>query len=304
MRAGRIFGHAVAADFIRNMTRQLVGPDLVPFLAEVEGIDEIYGYSWLLFNHVAARSLKSRFYSSEFAMKNMTPLASRTDFTRTRGQLSPAVQKFLSENGAEVTRRFVEALAKAIKGAGGKVPEEASDMLAEDGDYHNVTVAQYLETTLTGNVAGRGPVNQRDGIGMQDLDKLDTNEGAMRIPKSLYEYRSFFVSGYRQTPDEAQAVFEKVADVGRADGSLPRITPHASKEAIAFEVERIIQHPVSRVAPLLLFAQQAALRPSPQANPQLILSPMDANQIYRSLAKVAAGEAVDPALRAGLKKII
>ncbi|WP_409468598.1 hypothetical protein [Streptomyces sp. HC307] len=100
----------------RGLASGMLGRDVramqLPYLSRVAGVDELYGYAWLMFSHVSAYPLAQRFFPG--LTKNMLPAALRNPFSTLRTSLSRPVRSFLKRNELFIVERFEQVLRRTV----------------------------------------------------------------------------------------------------------------------------------------------------------------------------------------------
>ncbi|MGW4995994.1 hypothetical protein ACWEQ3_52270, partial [Streptomyces mirabilis] len=187
--SGRDFADSLAVAFASERLGRTVRQRQLPFLTEVAGLDELHGYAWLVFNHVAARPINRRFFSNQL-VKNMLPAASRTPFSVLRGSLSRPVRKYLERNEAVIIELVEVVLGRLVSVYRSRLPGARDDAqhILDETTSSGVSNRNYLITALRGTTPERPEVSQSEMVGMTDYG-LDDNGGRIGFPLALLELR-------------------------------------------------------------------------------------------------------------------
>ncbi|MEU2288325.1 hypothetical protein ABZ614_41620, partial [Streptomyces sp. NPDC013178] len=122
-------------------------------------VREVWGYGWLVFNHVAALPFLNT-VSSRRLVKNLLPVALRNPFGAVREALDPMVQEFLEDDSLEIAGLFHETLAHLL----GSIP--GADQRVADGVFNMTLVDNTVGDYLAYALEGQHVVSQREGVGM------------------------------------------------------------------------------------------------------------------------------------------
>ncbi|MEU2289179.1 hypothetical protein ABZ614_46195, partial [Streptomyces sp. NPDC013178] len=151
-------------------------------------VRELWGYGWLLFNHVAASSYV-RVTESRMLIKNVLSVAARNPFGALREFLAEPVRQFLAENVADIRTLFAKTFTEYIEGAW---PQKSANLSSSfmDAALHwesYATVDDYLRYGLT----GQRPVSQYIGVGMSNNPAYANVSEHLGTPLPLLEIRYF-----------------------------------------------------------------------------------------------------------------
>ncbi|MGI5255551.1 hypothetical protein [Actinacidiphila glaucinigra] len=228
--AGRNFGIAVAADYATQLTGRTVQLHEVRYLTNVPGVQQVLGFSWLVFNHAGAVPLWRRFFDgSGIIVKNLLPAASRVPLHEIRKALDTNVKEFFTEYRTSFSNRFISALGENFETHGRTMEEFPIGKLGLDEkagvDETDMTLRDVLDSALEGKVETKlgHPISQGVLIGMREDYLLDNNGGKIETPLVLIELRHFvpgnhnFVEhGEFSSPGEVNIAFQKTVEVARA----------------------------------------------------------------------------------------
>ncbi|MEU3796059.1 hypothetical protein AB0F07_40895, partial [Streptomyces fructofermentans] len=201
----------------------------VQYLANVPGVQQTFGYAWLVFNHAGAVPLFDRFFRGSTIVKNLLPAASRTPLHVIHQALNTDVKYFLTENRNRFKDRFISALNENFDTYAETREDLAKEELSLDSEtgigISYLALGNILNSALRGDsTSTSGDVITQEGvIGMKRDYPLDTNDGRIAHPLVLIELRHFvpdshdFVEhGGFSSPHEVSLSFERTADVARA----------------------------------------------------------------------------------------
>ncbi|MPY32788.1 hypothetical protein FNH09_16380 [Streptomyces adustus] len=269
----RHFADDVTKRFASQVLKRHVETGELPYLSEVAGIDELYGYAWLMFSHVSATPLRERFFRQRL-IKNMLPAALRNPFHVVRESLRQEVRGFLENHDNErfIVNKFEEILRQRIAAYRTEYPgaDDARNILDQVLPDSDLTHRDFLIATIRGRTPRGRKVYPDETVGMRNFGRLDTNGGHAR-PMVLLEIRNY--TNRPEMDDKAlQANFDDLADAARhayqvaerfQDGR-PGLTP-----AVACT---ILDHPLVQTL-VKLVPLMARLTTQRQETPQLISRP-------------------------------
>ncbi|MFD1277706.1 toxin glutamine deamidase domain-containing protein [Streptomyces kaempferi] len=288
----RHFAEDLAARFASQYLKSPVRPLQLPYLSGVAGIDELYGYAWLMFSHVSATPLWNRFFP-QILKRNMLPAALRNPFHVLRNSLSQDIRNFLNDPGNErfIIDKFEEHLRKRVTDYRQENPgrEDARPIL-DEFVTRDLTHRDFLIATIRGMTPQKKKVSQSETVGMQDnpaYQELDRGNGHA-LPVALLEIRN-----YSNPPDmddhTVQTKFAELADAAR----------HAYRMAERFQGGRlglsptvasaILAHPLVQTAAELVPLLGAVELPGGGA-PRLLLSRPERQAVADAIARHVLGE--------------
>ncbi|MGW3984478.1 lonely Cys domain-containing protein [Streptomyces mirabilis] len=268
----RRFGRVVAAGYASESAGRQVDARDVDLLLGIESVTEIWGYAWLLFNHVAADSLAQRIRLN--LTKNALPAASHASFSDIHEQLTPRAREYFDRRHDLIRDHFVRffQLLSALGTGTSTHPVRGNDILNETIRVSGgLRVGQFLTTTLRGHSQGEPESSPYTTLGMTEIG-LDDNEGHLDPPLVLLELRRLSgASGTRMSTQELRGAFHEVSDVARRAyerAAGPLAMPGGISTAAA--VNGILDHPwksgfsaVQMLAGLPLPRGEGARRPLP-----------------------------------------
>ncbi|WP_421106959.1 lonely Cys domain-containing protein [Streptomyces sp. NEAU-S77] len=262
---GREFGASIAKDFLLDVMDGGLPPDslpLLPFLSAIPDVDEVWGYEWLSFNHVAATPASLLLPGR--LVKNLLPVAGRHPFDRTLRALRPRTREFLDGRYDEIAREFAERLRSLLeiyrRVFGGEIAAGFFDAPSGDGPAPR----EHLTATLTGRTSSGDTVGQYQTIGMTDYPALDTDDGRLAVALLLKELRHFGFDDRMMTREQIrQSVAELSVLSRRAYERALRHRAPLPLDVLRLAITRIRNNPVVRAfSPFLGLAQLGV----PQAN--------------------------------------
>ncbi|MDX2733436.1 toxin glutamine deamidase domain-containing protein [Streptomyces sp. PA03-2a] len=285
----RHFAEDLAARFASQYLKSPVLPLQLPYLSGVAGIDELYGYAWLMFSHVSATPLWGRFFP-QILKKNMLPAALRNPFHVLRNSLSQDIRNFLNNHDNErfIINKFEEHLRKrvTIYRQGNPGPEDARPIL-DEFVTSGLTHRDFLIATIRGMTPTKKKVLQNETVGMQDYQELDRGSGHA-LPGALLEIRNYSNSP-AMDDRTVQIMFAELADAaGRAyhmaerfQGGRPGLSPTVASAILA--------HPLVQTAAELVPLLGAVELPG-GGEPRLLLSRPERQAVADAIARHVLGE--------------
>lgn len=232
MAFGRTFGAQAAAHYASSVLHAPVRPEDVPFLTELEHVDEISGYAWLTFQHVVAYPLLKSQLSHIGLVKNLMPIALRNPFHVVREALSLPVSAYLSANVTalvEIFEREFQGLLEHYATRLRKSSPSARTALALEGEHGSS--ADYLHYALTGFTPNGERVYQEKVLGLNDFADLDTTREGTKL--ALLEFRHYAVDPSLRDPRGTASDMSGVAVSATAD-QLTRTLRHAYTQETRF----------------------------------------------------------------------
>ncbi|MER6540641.1 hypothetical protein ABT215_44225, partial [Streptomyces sp900105755] len=226
--AGRDFGLDIAARYATHLAGRTVQPGEVHLLKNVPGVQQILGYSWLIFNNIGATPLHRRFFDGKTVIKNLLPAASRIPLYLIHQTLNPEVKNFLTENQVNFTERFISALSENFNTYGltrEVIDWEELSLDMDIGVMTEVRISDALNSALRGerNTSLGDEITQYELAGMRSGYPLDNNDGRIALPLVLIELRHFVPASHDfmehggfSSPEEVRLSLRKTVDVARA----------------------------------------------------------------------------------------
>ncbi|MGW4995779.1 hypothetical protein ACWEQ3_50970, partial [Streptomyces mirabilis] len=298
--SGRIFADRLAVAFASERLGRTVTPYQLPFLTAVAGLDELHGYAWLVFNHVAASPINRRFFSNQL-VKNMLPAASRTPFSVLRGSLTHPVRTYLERNEA-ATIELVEVVLRQLAGHyRSRLPGARDDTqhILDETTPSGMSHRNYLINALRGTTPQGSEVSQSETVGMTDYE-LDDNGGRIGFPLALLELRHWSTDATLRTHGtDPRFMTDRAVEV--AFDQIGRTANYAYRQAQRFGGENasglapaaaraILEHPL--VAPVAMAFQALGVLKVPGAGmaADRILPASERAFVAQRLAAHAAGD--------------
>ncbi|MFJ2478329.1 hypothetical protein ACIOWI_36200 [Streptomyces sp. NPDC087659] len=245
---GKRFGDDLAARYAEEWLGLSVLREELPFLTGLPGLDDLRGYAWLLFSHVAARPVWSRFFDGHL-IKNMLPAALRTSFDRVRRTLHPQVKSFLERNEAYAVEAFTRELRVTI----GLYRAQLAPHTADDTDNVlqevglDIVHHDYLIAGLCGMTPSGDKISQSDAVGMTDYN-LDTNDGRIGLPLILLELRNIGGQSPMMTDDEVETEVHRIVQTSQhAYRQAERFHATESPEVLNSQEDagKVLNHPLT-----------------------------------------------------------
>ncbi|MER6691047.1 lonely Cys domain-containing protein, partial [Streptomyces minutiscleroticus] len=303
---GRGYGRDATAHYVRRLLgRDDVPSELMPFLSGIPDIEEVWGYAWLAYHHVAARPAGVVIQGAALPgaqpmlTKHLLPVASRNPLDRILRALRPRTRAFLAgrltplgEDLSALTERARATIARAL--------EEYQRKLSPDRPYFAgffdtaasaaPSPREHLTAAFTGRTSDGRLVTQQETVGMDDHPQLDTDEGRLRIPLVLPELREFGYTGRFLTRGQVRrAVDELVQLTGQAYHRAAQLHTPLPEDVLRDSVERVLGHPaVQAVADFLALASGQGW-PQADGRRQGLLSVPRAHSVAETLGRYALG---------------
>ncbi|MBP2068828.1 lonely Cys domain-containing protein, partial [Streptomyces iranensis] len=224
----RFFGQQTTTAFVnRFLGDDGAQNDLVPFLAAIPDVDEVFGYGWWGSQHAAAwpiRNIFAAITSENVLTKNFLLVASRNPMDRVRRTLRPRTRTFLNERYDELTGMLFSHLSELLEFHRVRVtPDKPFDAGFFDATNGNVTTREYWTAILTGRTSQGTAVAQREIV--TDDYELDTDEGRLDVALVLPELRRFGYGSAFMTPSEISRAVEEVSGLSLSAYERARSLP-------------------------------------------------------------------------------
>ncbi|MFJ2952688.1 hypothetical protein ACIO8H_34500, partial [Streptomyces sp. NPDC087226] len=172
----RAFGRILAEQFVVQYYRRSLAPGEIEGMRNDPLVREVWGYGWLLFNHVAAAPFHSTAKKNAL-VKNLLQVALRNPFGEVRKVLQEPVRQFLEHYRDGVAQLFQNVLAEVFRDAmlSWKKDHPVFSTLLAPGH----TTGDYLSYGLD----GRNAVSQSVGVGMSAVgyETLSEHHGTKLI---------------------------------------------------------------------------------------------------------------------------
>ncbi|WP_432164164.1 hypothetical protein [Streptomyces tendae] len=189
---GRSFSNTIAHFYAMESGISDIGTEHLPFLSDRLDVEEVRGYTWLLFLHVVAGPLRARF-DPDTLIKGFIPVASRNAFGPIQQGLHPSVREFLARRELWITEQFERALSVLflIFPAALDVSRNTHGVLDRLMFSGRMTHRQWLSTAITGKTFQGREVKQLETVGMLDFPQDQPSRHFGAPPLILLELREF-----------------------------------------------------------------------------------------------------------------
>nr|WTC14190.1 toxin glutamine deamidase domain-containing protein [Streptomyces anthocyanicus] len=310
METGRRFGEHVAASYASAEIGRHVRSEDVPFLTDLAGLDEISGYAWLTFLHVAGRAAYINFLRPRLRLtKSVLAVALRNPFHLVHEALSPVSRNYLLTHHATIQQLFETDLQTLITRyaarEGTEEPEiDAQRAMAKESRFG--TLRNYLHYALTGATPDGRHISQYDVFGLEDVETLDTTRDGVGL--ALLEFRDYAIdpelrdprgSATDMTEDAVQVAFDQIAEV--ANRAYRRATRFSASSGInRGTAEVILADPTVRAVRDFVTRAGDWHTPGPQGTRSPVLLPSE----RALLGAAVAGHAVGRPLSRDVQRII
>ncbi|MEU2779991.1 hypothetical protein ABZ646_46105, partial [Streptomyces sp. NPDC007162] len=294
-------GQAIAAEFVRDeLGVPGVPQDSLPFLAAIPEVDDVWGYAWDAFNHVAARPNAAMLPVS--IIKNWLPVASRHPFDRILPALRPRTRRFLNEQHDRISAIVVTGLLESMETSrqfNEEPPALDPGMLTvEVGDAPSAV--EHLTAVLTGRTSTGKIISQSQTVGMEDHLELDTADGLLQVPLLLSEVRHWMISQRYLSPEEIRQTVAEWAELSQGAYRKALTFPAPLPEDVLREsMSRILNHPAVRgLAPFMTMAVHGL--------PHIgrLVSFTEGSELAAAVGMFAVGVALRPAAHERLRELV
>ena len=298
---GRTFGQVITTAFVhRALGHGDVEGHLMPFLAAVPDVEEVWGYGWLGFQNVGASPVSAIFDKAlpegvdPNLIKNFLSAVSRPALDRVLRALRPRTRTFLDERHDELTTRLLPHLSKVMELYRQKMtPDQSFEAGFFDAAGVDVpTPREHWTAVLTGRTSQGAAVSQHYAVGMNDDDypTLDTDDGRLAVPLVLMELRHFGYTGQFMTPDEIRRAVAEAIQLSRDTYERALLFPAPLPDDVLREaILRIVNNPVVRgVASFLVVAAGAGV-PQVGGPTRKLMTEWDSRTIGLALGRYALG---------------
>ncbi|MFE2397658.1 lonely Cys domain-containing protein, partial [Streptomyces sp. NPDC059425] len=296
--SGREFAMKATADFVRAVTGRTDVPDVVvPFLAPVPDVDDLWGYLRFAYAHVVARPTGVILNQgpAAFMVKNGLAVASRPALDRVLRALRPRARDFLD--------RHHDGIGAGLAATLGRLLELYRRTITPDRPlfpgYFDATIGdapsarEHTTAVLTGRTSEGKAVTQKQVVDMDDdrYPVLDTDDGRLDLPLVLTELRHFAYDGEQlMTPQEIRQAVAELSQLSREAyrRALAQRAP-LPDDVLTASLNRVLDN--EAVRGLAHFVQMVLMAGLPQpSGPTRRLMPVGESQrISRALGEYALG---------------
>ncbi|MGW2213210.1 lonely Cys domain-containing protein, partial [Streptomyces sp. NPDC001781] len=296
--SGREFGMKATAQFVRVLTGRTDVPDVVvPFLAPIPDIDELWGYLRFAYAHAVARPTGVILNQgpNPFMVKNGLAVASRPALDRVLRALRPRTREFLDQHHDDVSASLDVTLGRLLElYRRSLTPDKPFFPGYFDATIGDVPSArEHTTSVLTGRTSQGKTVTQKQTVDMDDdrYPTLDTDDGRLEIPLVAAELRHFAY-------DNAQLMSPE--DIRRAVAELSKLSREAYRRALTHRAplpEDVLRESITRVLDnqavrgLAHFVQMVLMAglPQPGGSARRLVSVGESQKISRALGEYALG---------------
>lgn len=221
--SGREFAMKATAEFVRAVTGRTDVPDVVvPFLAPVPDVDDLWGYLRFAYAHAVARPTGVILNQgpAAFMVKNGLAVASRPALDRVLRALRPRARGFLDRHHDTISAGLAATLGRLLDLYRRTItPDKPLFPGYFDATIGDVPSArEHTTAALTGRTSDGRPVTQKQTVDMDDhrYPTLDTDGGRLDIPLVLTELRHFAYDGEQlMTPEQIRQAVAELAELSR-----------------------------------------------------------------------------------------
>lgn len=296
--SGREFGMRATAHFVRVFTGRTDVPDVVvPFLAPIPDIDDIWGYVRFAYAHTVARPTGVILNQgpTAFMVKNGLAVASRPALDRVLRALRPRSRKFLDQQHDDISANLAATLGRLLEMYRRTItPDKPFFPGYFDATIGEVPSArEHTTSVLTGRTSRGKVVTQKQMVDMDDdqFPTLDTDDGRLEIPLVLTELRHFAYDGAQlMTPEDIRRAVAELSELSRE--AYRRALTHRAplpEDVLAESINRILDNEVIRgLAHFVQMVLMAGL-PQPSGSSRRLVSVGESQTISRALGEYALG---------------
>ncbi|MFF4792916.1 hypothetical protein ACFY2M_24790 [Streptomyces sp. NPDC001276] len=292
--ASRRFGMRLTQRFLAHNLGRSFGSGEAYLMSSDPYVSEIWGYGWLLFNHVAAAPVKQRMDLG--LTKNRVPVASRNPLGEIRAALRPEVRSFLAQDLGNIRNDFISVLSEVFDEL---TPNNAphrldASIFGAPLALRGFNVGDYLTYAAVGRTSDGRAVGQRIGIAMREhrnYARLEINDG---VPLALLELRQYGVLGGLMSSRQMRDYFREVSGLAQNSFENSRLST-ATINDVGARASHVFSHPLVRdIGPLLGAIPQLSF--GVQENTSSLPSTRSGQIIFlaQSLASVAVNGGVLP----------
>ncbi|WP_307825443.1 lonely Cys domain-containing protein, partial [Streptomyces sp. MBT55] len=296
--SGREFAMKATAEFVRAVTGRTDVPDVVvPFLAPVPDVDDLWGYLRFAYAHAVARPTGVILNQgpAAFMVKNGLAVASRPALDRVLRALRPRARGFLDRHHDTVSAGLAATLGRLLDLYRRTItPDKPLFPGYFDATIGDVPSArEHTTSLLTGRTSEGKAVTQKQTVDMDDhrYPTLDTDDGRLDIPLVLTELRHFAYDGEQlMTPEQIRQAVAELAELSREAyrRALAQRAP-LPDDVLAESLNRILDNEAVRgLAHFVQMVLMAGL-PQPSGSPRRLMSVGESQRISRALGEYALG---------------
>ncbi|MFJ2478416.1 hypothetical protein ACIOWI_36760, partial [Streptomyces sp. NPDC087659] len=304
---GKLFADTLATRYAGGFIGRNIQRAELPFLTGLPGLDDLRGYAWLLFNHVAAGPLHARFFQ-DVPIKEVLCAASRTSFDQVLQTLDRRAMKYLKQDTTNVLTIFNRVLYVTIQNCQQRFAvsddTDGTESMLDETPFASAkfTLRDYLMTGLRGQTPDLTVVKQWDSVGMTDY-LLDTNNGLMKPPLVLLELRDVSGQTGKMTDDEVEATLHQVAATSRYASNQAKRFPNSPEVLTDSEAAGLLDDPLIRNLVEVSNAIGGLIMPQ-SGEIQLWMNESDWTSLAREAARYAArGGIISPMVSSKLQEL-
>ncbi|MFJ4896111.1 hypothetical protein ACIP5U_40075, partial [Streptomyces sp. NPDC088788] len=318
---GRLFAMRSTADFVRALTRRTdadVADEVIPFLAAIPDIDDMWGYLRFAYAHTVARPTGVILNQgpNAFVIKNGLAVASRMALDRVLRALRPRSRAFLDKYHDGISVLLAISLSGTLdvlsRATASEKPISSVFFDAAIGDAPSVR--EHTTSVLTGRTSEGKVVTQQQTVGMDDdtYPTLDTDDGRLDVPLVLAELRHFAYDGETlMTPEEIRRAVAELSQLSRK--AYQRALLHRAplpEDVLRESLSRILDNKaVQGLAQFVRVVLTAGL-PQPDNFVRRLMSVGESYEVARALGQYAlgtpmpAGHPVHQSLRTAIDEVV
>ncbi|WP_308370024.1 lonely Cys domain-containing protein [Streptomyces sp. McG3] len=296
--SGREFAMKATAEFVRAVTGRTDVPDVVvPFLAPVPDVDDLWGYLRFAYAHAVARPTGVILNQgpAAFMVKNGLAVASRPALDRVLRALRPRARGFLDRHHDSISAGLAATLGRLLELYRRTItPDKPLFPGYFDATIGDVPSArEHTTSLLTGRTSDGKVVSQKQTVDMDDhrYPTLDTDDGRLDIPLVLTELRHFAYEGEQlMTPEQIRQAVAELAELSREAyrRALAQRAP-LPDDVLTESLNRILDNEAVRgLAHFVQMVLMAGL-PQPSGSPRRLMPVGESQRISRALGEYALG---------------
>ncbi|WP_239142477.1 lonely Cys domain-containing protein [Streptomyces sp. SID8016] len=296
--SGREFGMRATAEFVRAFTGRTDVPDVVvPFLAPIPDVDDLWGYLRFAYAHTVARPTGVILNQgpAAFMVKNGLAVASRPALDRVLRALRPRSRSFLDRRHDDISAGLAATLGRLLELYRRTItPDKPLFPGYFDATIGDVPSArEHTTSVLTGRTSDGRTVTQKQTVDMDDdrYPTLDTDDGRLDIPLILTELRHFAYDGEQlMTPEQIRRAVAELSELSREAyrRALAQRAP-LPDDVLAESLNRILDNEAVRaLAPFVQMVLMAGL-PQLSGPTRRLMTVGESQRIAHALGAYALG---------------
>jgi hypothetical protein len=277
-----------------------LSPGTLPFLSAIPDVDDMWGYVWSGFNHIAARPTAAiaTAYVGKTLIKGWLPLALRLAPDLVLPAVRPRTRMDFSDRLEAISETFIDALMTLVErrnpGDPNKPPLDRRIFDVQVGSAPSPR--EHIAAVLTGRTSQGKTVDQSDAVGMDDYPQLDTANGRLNQALLLGEGRHWSASAPLLAPEEIRRGLAAAKQFGReAYRHAEKYPAPLPDDVLRESVRRVVEHPAVQGMARFFASARVGGRS---------LDPVMGTRLARDVGLFAVGEPLPPRTREQLAALV